>query len=365
MTLAEKYSQPNATPSTQQKQRQSNIELLRIIAMTMIVSGHIILHGLNNEPQYSKNIISLTIYGVNIFVLISGYFRIKLKFRSLIDLIGCVYFYVILSYIATYGIYGEPLQFSHLKHILFPISCYDYWFVSVYIFLMLISPLINSGMERMSDRMQVIVLSALFYISCFSGWVLVSPINPSGYNIIQFIFMYMLGGIIRRYDAILKRIPTKWYILTFIAIYIVVLFISKISDSKAFPYNSPLVISGAIILFCLFAKTRIKNSRWINYIAGCMFPVYLIQDGHIGQYLYKTIYDSYINTNGGGNFFFYAILLGYFTFLFISAISLESLRRLLMSSLVGRLSIFFEKTIETITHKISHKLNSWNQPKWL
>ena len=65
--------------------RNSNFELLRIIAMVMIVSLHTLGHGggLNNTTVNSINFIfnhileSLSIVAVNIFILISGYFGIK------------------------------------------------------------------------------------------------------------------------------------------------------------------------------------------------------------------------------------------------------------------------------------------------
>lgn len=49
--------------------RQSNFELLRIVAMTMIVIWHIIVHGLHSEMEGSFFAMSFFVYGVNLFVL--------------------------------------------------------------------------------------------------------------------------------------------------------------------------------------------------------------------------------------------------------------------------------------------------------
>jgi len=69
-------------------QRQSNIELLRIISILMIVIHHVLVHGIYNAVNNSTLhfIDSFVIYGVNIFLLISGYFTINLKWKSVINL---------------------------------------------------------------------------------------------------------------------------------------------------------------------------------------------------------------------------------------------------------------------------------------
>lgn len=76
---------------TMKKQRSSNFELLRIVAMFMIVLYHIYIHcisgqltdggtGLFTTPQFSKKLTILALIapmgmiGNHIFILISGYF---------------------------------------------------------------------------------------------------------------------------------------------------------------------------------------------------------------------------------------------------------------------------------------------------
>lgn len=69
------------------KKRQSNIELLRIISMILILAHHFSVHGGFNILKTSFTINRLWIQflqfggkiGVNIFVIISGYFLITSK----------------------------------------------------------------------------------------------------------------------------------------------------------------------------------------------------------------------------------------------------------------------------------------------
>ena len=93
---------------TQIKQRLSNMELARIIAMLMIVIGHFLLeYGLWNGSSFIdrtdiSNPVTSCIYvilygfcviGANVFILISGYFSIHLSWRSFLSYCFlCVFF---------------------------------------------------------------------------------------------------------------------------------------------------------------------------------------------------------------------------------------------------------------------------------
>ena len=76
------------------KERDSNIELLRIICMLFILIHHFIIHSLVpdlfvrdgniNAYRVACIIVNGVVYvGVNCFILISGYYGIKFKLRSL------------------------------------------------------------------------------------------------------------------------------------------------------------------------------------------------------------------------------------------------------------------------------------------
>ena len=58
------------------KVRKSNIELLRIIAMMFIVIWHISVHAQKGELNSHNYIVAFCTTGVNLFILISGYFGI-------------------------------------------------------------------------------------------------------------------------------------------------------------------------------------------------------------------------------------------------------------------------------------------------
>ena len=78
------------------KQRDSNLELLRIVAMSMIVIYHIFVHGISPVYVGSHSILTVWyvpfIFGVNLFILISGYYGIRLSWNhSSLNVDNCFY----------------------------------------------------------------------------------------------------------------------------------------------------------------------------------------------------------------------------------------------------------------------------------
>ena len=81
------------------KKRESNFELLRIVLMILIIVGHLMLNSeklgaIGTKEYYITNIMrSFTVFGVNGFILLSGYFGINLNYKKLIRLDIKILFY--------------------------------------------------------------------------------------------------------------------------------------------------------------------------------------------------------------------------------------------------------------------------------
>lgn len=95
------------------KHRSSNFELLRIVAMLFIISFHYvyksgyIFDSLTIHSVIIKSFYFLGELGVNLFILITGYFQVKGKFsiEKLIKLILEVSFYYIFTFFIHNYIY--------------------------------------------------------------------------------------------------------------------------------------------------------------------------------------------------------------------------------------------------------------------
>ena len=130
--------------------RNSSIELLRIVAMFSIVLGHVFYHGFQGQLAESDLLRPFTNCGVNVFILISGYYGIKFKWKTLLDLLLMVSFYTIISGVFRYFIDGTNINIRQLSGIILPFSGnHFYWFITCYIMLYLLAPIINEGIEHL------------------------------------------------------------------------------------------------------------------------------------------------------------------------------------------------------------------------
>lgn len=140
--------------------RQANFELLRIIAMFMVV----ILHWNTNSgllldvgsPVTGAGVWSLVtesvcIVAVNVYVLISGYFlsSCTFSFRRVAQVLFQTLFYTVLipPVLALVGVlsWSEVLNPYHIWNSIFPVQSGHYWFVSAYVVLCLLSPFSTQG----------------------------------------------------------------------------------------------------------------------------------------------------------------------------------------------------------------------------
>lgn len=160
------------------KQRQANIELLRIIAMLLIVFHHFIVHGvLANTDTLNGNIgtvltpfkdVATNIIGeilasggklgVDLFIIITGYFMCKSvitptrEFNTLNKLHNQIWFYTIGWFILDIIFRWLPISKGLILKTALPV-CYDaYWFVTDYFVLYLLSPFLNKMLSAFTDK---------------------------------------------------------------------------------------------------------------------------------------------------------------------------------------------------------------------
>ena len=136
--------------------RNSSIELLRIIAMIMIVFYHFAVHG---GFQWDASAVPLTRFwynfiimggkiGVDIFVIISGYYLINnnnacLKLDKIVKFVGQVFFYSMVIYLVFVLTGLHDIGINSLIKAMFPLTFSQWWFASTYFVLFLLHPFLN------------------------------------------------------------------------------------------------------------------------------------------------------------------------------------------------------------------------------
>lgn len=194
--------------------RKSNFELLRILAILLIVASHLFEY-VPADSDYGTfvNIFSYSGFpgswiGVDLFFMISGYFLIfseksqnRKLFSLLIQIYECFFISVVIFFVARFfGFSGnasinlKKLLGLFAKNCIYPLTSVNYWFITTYFILILFSPLLNGFLRRFSSKGFI-----LFLIFCGLFWYLVSNIFSYRYSHIQrAVFFYSLGAFIKK-----------------------------------------------------------------------------------------------------------------------------------------------------------------------
>ena len=277
--------------SSSVKQRESNIELLRLLAMVLVVALHVngLSLGYPTVKEYDSNHISvffkllfdsLSVVCVDVFVLISGWFGINPnKKRFLSFIYQCLFF--------SLGLYFVISLFSGSTikpNLLFRnIILVDYWYVPSYIGLYLLSPVLNIFVENSTQKQFGCIVVGLFFLETLYGWKFEVAGFNSGYSIVHFLLLYLIARYIRIYSFRLKKIPIAcdfllYLILSVFSAVLGLLFLKHGSDNYVFifaDHSSPITILASIFLFLAFSKIKLNNSKVLNYLASSAFSIYL------------------------------------------------------------------------------------------
>jgi surface polysaccharide O-acyltransferase-like enzyme len=266
------------------KARNSAIELVRLLAMFMIVYYHLILffiEPIDTNPIYKAIQIPLHI-GVMLFVLISGFYGIHPSFRGFFKILCIVAVYYLplrLWYVYEMKMGGVAMLDSF--HVL---SKTPYWFVRTYLCLYLVSPLLNKCLKDISIKERLYYIFVFTIIAVYLGILQCDLSLIDGKNLANFLLLYIIGDTIRHEQHRWKVVPNWCFFFAFILLNTVlsvsyVLFsnsaISGIIWNWSFPYYSPFLIVSSILFFIPFTRTAFYLLI-INYVASSVFSIYII-----------------------------------------------------------------------------------------
>ena len=179
------------------KPRESNFELLRIVAMIFIVAHHFLIAS-GNINYYSPTLCggefanSFLVCGVDCFILISGYFGIKCNVYKFLKIVFLILLTVFIEYIlATIPATSRFINLHYAVHHIVPLFKDTNWFIPSYIGLMLLSPILNKALEHASSKELTVWTAAMTVLCLYSYFFSITPVDTTGYNLIQFIYLYI------------------------------------------------------------------------------------------------------------------------------------------------------------------------------
>lgn len=299
------------------KERDSGIELLRIVAIFMVIGVHLLDYGkyyataMNVDGIVQSSALIFRIFvrsAVNIFLIISGFFMVRAEFnlkksyKRILRVYLSIFFYsVVLSIIAlcignegrlALGIDKTDL-FITLK-MLFPISSQTWYFLTDYILVMLLVPFVNLALNSISKKQYQVLLGILGFI--MSIWLFAGSIDvlrpfangygydgiSAGKNVFSFIFMYIIGGYISLHVKSDNKPKLRYLFIAMTALaanYFIYTRFNEALGNKYEPliYANPFIIMVAIFIFMFFKDLHFK-SKIINTLGGTTLGVYAISE---------------------------------------------------------------------------------------
>ena len=309
------------------KQRQTNFELCRMSSMLLVMFVHSTFNcfGWNTTSFGLQLLAGFTIVGVNVFVLITGYFSTTPRKSTFVYLIYFCFFWMIIKILVRY-FNGEDFDYKNLFFV-----TTSNWFIPSYIGLLLLTPALNACCEKLSCKSMWLMVVALLFIEIWFDWI--PPYPPmslgtqKGYSVLSFAILYLLARAIRLYGLPMwfKRLsPIIWVVCSFImaiGAHILVSLDHAKSVFSWYAYDNPIVILSSVSFLLCFEQLNCE-SKFINYIAKSTLACYF---GHMAIFFMFKQQFVYLFNNFSGIILFVYWTLAVFI-VFLASITIDQLR---------------------------------------
>lgn len=313
-----------------EKKRMANLELLRCVAMMMVIVLHYLGKGkllpdltggeFDGVGAAAWLLEAFCIVAVNVYMLISGYFLCTSSFKlsRLLQLLVQVWLYSVAFGIlgAATGVIAEtPVDIHYFLTLLFPISMEHYWFLTAYVFLYLLLPFVGAAVRRMTKQQMQIALGLLLATFCVLKSILPLRLetDKSGYDCLWYLCVFVTAAYIRRFGVVFlekRRRAVCLYavccLLAFAGTMALRFFFLRTGSlgrmtGMCMEYNHILPFLAAIGLFGAFVRTEIngKIADVINKIAPYTLGVYLLHENLGLRYTWQSWFGADRVTNVG------------------------------------------------------------------
>ncbi|MBQ8391251.1 MAG: acyltransferase [Clostridia bacterium] len=283
--------------STKSIQRESGLELFRIITMLLIVAHHYVVNSglwgengpIMNTPMAGQSLFLLFFgawgkTGINCFVLITGYFMCKSRItvKKFLKFLLEIEFYKILFYVIfTVTGYAEFSVSGFAKTIL-PVTQVKSNFTGCYLLFFLCIPFLNILIKSMTEKQHIYITTLLCFIYVLLGTAFGKNINMN--YVSWFAVLYFIASYIRLYPKKIFKNRKFWGITALLMIAFSmasVIFFTWLGKPRFDPYyllqdsNKLLAVLTALSAFMFFKNLKF-NSAFVNTIAASCFGVLLI-----------------------------------------------------------------------------------------
>lgn len=284
--------------------------------MLAIVSYHYGVHGgvlsdtdPGDAPNFLVGYASFGKWGVDAFVLIGAYFMAKqsvkkrgtFRWRGLRSILIQVWSTSWIILVAALLFLPGGVDAQTTVRAIFPVASEFYWFVTVYVMLMILSPFINILVKAMTQRQHLTLMGILFV--AWSVLSLIPDVSFGANSLAWFFELYLIAAYIAHYPV--RGGPKAWGAVAvgFAALVPVTTLLANqvaenypalgIDPGLVRSQYAPFVVLSAISGLVSVVKTKPRFWPAVNTVAAATFGVYLIHDNAI---LRPLIWQDWVGT---------------------------------------------------------------------
>lgn len=307
----------NQMPSGGQRtQRNTNLELYRIIVMLLIVAHHYVVNsGLTGAsgPVFAAPLSGRSLFlllfgawgkiGINCFVLISGYFMCKSRItvKKFVKLLGEVLFYNVVIQTIFWVTGYEPFTLVGALKLAVPVKSIGTGFTPAYLVFFLCIPFLNILVNHMSEKQHIKLLLLCSFLYIFLGTIRAVTMNYVSW----FVVLYFFASYVRLYPKKLFSNKKLWGYASAITLLVSAASVvactwlgTKLGRNLSYSFvtdsNTLLAVLTGISTFMFMKNVEIKHNPWINTISASTFGVLLIHanSDSMRQWLWQDVLNN-------------------------------------------------------------------------
>ncbi len=268
----------------EKKGRNSGIELLRILSLFMIFWMHGAASAYGNKFGEIAGILISVIgnMGVACFILISGYYGIKLNIKKMMHLDLMLVFFSWLSLLMQF-VWGKPVGGEAILSYLLPVIGKQSWYFTCYFALVFLSPFLNEVVEKLGEhRLKQLLVTMLVIFSVVTTVFFFDINEDGGKGVVHMTMLYLIGrylGVYKTEKVYETKKLVKVFLVTAGINFMLNLALYLVSGSVQNRYardNSLFTIIQAICVFLIFRNIYFENQR-INRLAKHVPAVFMFE----------------------------------------------------------------------------------------
>ncbi|MCM1101343.1 MAG: acyltransferase [Clostridium sp.] len=302
--------------------RKKNLEELRCLAMMMVVVlhflgkgellGDVTASGMSAAGVAAWIAEAFCIVAVNVYMLISGYFLCESSFKlsRLLKLYLQIWMYSVGVGIVTGLLWPASVEadIHYFLSLLCPISMGHYWFMTAYVFLYLLLPLVGKAVKKMTQGQLKLVLTLLLFTFCILKSILPFRLEEDGmgYDALWYLCVFLVAAYIRKFG--ISFLQKAWHCALLyiggVAAVLAELFLLRYVFLRAgsfglilkisFEYNHVWVLLASVGLFGWFLCGKGEGflGKWAEKAAPYVLGVYLLHENLGIRYEWPALFGA-------------------------------------------------------------------------